>query len=343
MGRKPRERDARGLLLFELRKRKQDGIYQHEFEVLSGFSKSHISETLSDMESEGRIIREVTSGPANRIWLPRYYPRYTEGSIRIGLLRSTEYFRAVLAINSYCRRKHIRADFYMYDGVSALLDDQCHGTIEISMAPVVAQLMFAFTRNNIFLCDFIASSGSALLANEKSVGNLLATTEPSSMLLLAREAPHGITEVVSYRYEDPCLAMKGFRKGKFRRLAIWEPYVTELKRTGDFAQILSYGELLGSLPCCSVAVSESFSSEGSTCVREIVEEIGRWRDRELSDFDFSTARKLIRTRCVSPESFDESIGHYDFKVKFDRETLVAYLEKAKLPFTYEAIKERLLI
>ncbi len=342
MIRNEQQGDARKLLLKELGKRKHDGIYQREFEVISGFSKSHISETLTTMEKEGRVIRNGFAGPGNRIWLPRYFPRYRDGFMRIGMLRSSEYSRATLAIERYCKEKDIEANFYVYDSVSSLLVDQSYGVLEITMAPVVAQLMYAFTRRNILICDFIASQGSALLSNLNVKTNVLATTEPSSMMLLAREAFQRDPEAIISRYEDPCVAVKNFLDGKFGKLAIWEPYVTELTRNSNFVQSLTYRELLGSIPCCSMAFSEQFLDGGRQYAMEILEENRQWRHTELSEADFKRARKLIKTKCVSTQSFDESVSHYDFDLKFDRETIMNYLEKSKLPFSFDTIKDRLI-
>ena len=83
--------DLRTVTLADLLKSKEEGILQSEIESKFGFSRAHVSETLSLLMNEGKVLARKEGRLLKRVWLAEYYPYPIDGVVRISMLASSEY------------------------------------------------------------------------------------------------------------------------------------------------------------------------------------------------------------------------------------------------------------
>ena len=330
--------DFREIVFDTLSQRKGSGITQRELELLYGYSKSYISDVLGQLEVKGLIVRREEWGNIKRVWASEYFPHFRSGIIRVGALKSTEYVPFLSFLRNFCLEKGYSLKIIPYNDLHSLMNDHCSGLLEISCAPLLAQIMFSMVSGNIAIGGAIASGGSCIIENMVCETGSFATTESSSMILITRRflSEHPGASVVPFT--DPFKATEDFLNGIHRYISMWEPFASLiLKRSASTAKVTSFVELLDGLPCCSFAFSWEFLSHEETIISSIRSGYEKYDKDTLSgDEIFSVSQDLSLTG-IDRDTLIDSLKNYNFSCSLDTGILRDYLEKAQLPFTESAV------
>ncbi|KAA8923445.1 MarR family transcriptional regulator [Thermoplasma sp.] len=323
----------RDLIIRELKKRQSVGMDQYEIEELMGFSKSTASETLSKLESEGLIVRQETAGRSKRVWLREYFPYRDPGMIRIGCLRSTEYAKFLSVAMDYGEKKGLKISVRFYDEATEILQDLASGTLEFGLAPIFTETLFALSSHEIVIVAPVASGGSGIFENQSAANDLVATSESTSMMLLAREFQKKRRDVKITVFSDPIRARKNFQNGDFRYIAIWEPYASLI----GGKMVYDFSELMDSFPCCGIAVSSNRSAD-----KDMNNLLRAYADQNV-EIRSDVIDMLSRATRCGKRAVRNSISSYNFQLKYDMQTVVKYMDFIGYPVADDAIKKVFLL
>ncbi len=303
-------------IIRELGRRRDRGIAQNEIESLFGFSRSHVSETITKLEKEGKILRRNDENGMKRIWLDDFFPYYRENVIRIGFLKSSEYIPFLSTVSSISESMNIRLLLIDYNDSIKMMDDLNRGIIEIAMAPLFTQIVYAVSNSDIKIIGAVASGGSCILENEKADADICASTESSSMMLIMREflKKNGEHEVRNFRYPKKALNM--LKESKIRYLAIWEPYVSAAG--GKIA--MKYDEAMDGFPCCAISVKRQNSERG--IIKMIMKDYMKYSARKT---DKRIELYFSRITGVRTDTVRKSLENYNFRPIFNSQVVKKYL------------------
>lgn len=321
----------------ELKKRKGNGIAQNEIELLYGYSRSYISETLNKMESDSEIIRKTEGKLIKRVWLREYYPGVVERYLRIGFLKSTEYIPLLKATSIVAEVNGIELNLKLYDDAVEMMKDLEQKTLDLALSPIFTQILFSLTSKGVFIVGTVATGGSAILENEKSTNDLCASSESSSMILLMRQHfGNGKYEIKTIK--NPVKASSEFLSNKYRYMAIWEPYVTSLERNKSIREVANYDEVLGELPCCGISTNEALFRKVSPLLTSIMSKYRELAKKNALPGDLEELIvKLARAYKTSKSDIEESLSKYDFLPKYSLEMVEEYLEYLGLTISHDTI------
>ncbi len=303
-------------IIHELKRRRDRGIAQNEIESLFGFSRSHVSETISKLEKEGKILRRNDENGMNRIWLDNFFPYYRENIIRIGFLKSSEYIPFLSVASNISESVNIKLLLIDYNDSIKMMDDLNRGIIEIALAPLFTQIVYAVSNNDIKIIGAVASGGSCILENEKADADICASTESSSMMLIMREflKKNGEHRVKNFRYPKKALDM--LKESRIKYLAIWEPYMSAAGET----VAMKYDEAMNGFPCCAVSAKKQNSER--SIVKMIMKGYMKYNAR---DTDTHIELYFSKITGIRIEIVRKSLESYNFRPIFNSEIVKKYL------------------
>lgn len=290
-----------------------DGIFQSELEKKLGCSKSRVSEVVKRLLDEGRVVRKHASGRNYVIWDCKFFPGYIKGTIRIGMLPSTEYLVHIAAIRDYSENVGSRIVPLLYENSSNLLDDLSIGKIEIGFAPLTSFLLHSGVSHFKIISE-VASGGSSICLNEVATNNLILTSEYSSMAVMTAIFIKSKPEVESRMMYSLKQAVEDFCNAKFRYISIWEPYLTELKTKGFNKYALTYEDSMDDSTCCALGVSNKYieNDGGFQDLINIIRKKGKSFLKSKGRIDQEA--KLFSNMLSLPEDLIlKSISSYRFK------------------------------
>ncbi|AAT43368.1 hypothetical protein [Picrophilus oshimae] len=312
--------DLKSIILRALRSRKYTGMAQYEIEILYNFSRSHISEVLSSMESENIIIRTGDGRLIKRVWLRDYYPGHIDKFIRIGILRSSEYIPLISGIYSMFNDYNIK--IIPFDDTVSLMDALKYEALEFAMAPSLSQIMYAMTSDNIKIIGAVASGGSSIIKNSNDDKRLLSSAL-SSMMIMSREFARGKNLEIEF-FKNPLRAVKEFKNSGY--ISIWEPYSTFLINNG-YKKVSSYEDYLDSMPCCMVASNPDFIARNPGVLRI-----------KNGDYNNDILKMFYKITGIGIKNIKESLKNYDFKTDISMETVYGIIEKTGILMDKNKIK-----
>ncbi|MEM0154991.1 MAG: hypothetical protein QW597_00070 [Thermoplasmataceae archaeon] len=317
------------ILTAELNKRREDGILQSEIESLFGFSRAHVSETLSDMEASEKIISRREGKLIRKIWSAEFFPFPIQDKIRIGLLRSSEYIHYTAAALNVCESHKLEPILRFFNSSSDVLDSLIAGSIEIALAPLYTQIMYSVVTRKTKIATSIASGGSSIFRNGNTESQKLGTSDTSTMILLSMAFRGKLDENLEI-YTDPDVALDNIRRGVYGYITIWEPYCTILRNQKRFEEIATYENVLGDMPCCVSSIRNSTDES----IKKIISEIDKLYDsggEAMSEY-VQKAIKLFSLKLVlSGETLVESMKSYHKCKRIDRNQIVSYMDLLRIP------------
>lgn len=330
----------RSKLIEELEERKSSGIRQNELDSILGYSRSHISETVSALEEDGLIIRKKEGKSANRIWLSEHFPSHIEGVLRVGILRSSEYVPFLSFLHEGFSER-FKIVVCVHDDASELISSLHTGTLDIAMAPTFTHILYSMTARKEMIVSTVSYGGSSLLRNTSSDSGILATSESSTMALMSREIVKEGKATVHF-FTDPGTAAKEFLAGKFSFIAIWEPYLSFLKSEANVEEITNETGNNFLSPCCSVGVNREFADSD----KEFALSLGIGYRKFLSRADpekmeFGTAI-ISDATGFSKQEILQSLKSYKFKSGIDADTLSTYMINVGLPMSASKLREMII-
>lgn len=294
-------------ILEVLEERRFEGILQSELVKILNASKSRVSEVLKDLEDRGVVVRRREAGKNLRIWLSRY----SKDSVKVGILRASEYARLISSGDF---------SFIVYGNAIDLTRDLALGRIEFGASPLITQVMFGIMMKNIRVLGVVAENGSGVVFGDERNG-IYATTEMSAMEMNLRATREKLG-VNSFRYCDgpDCLLDS---LAEVEGIAIWEPYFTTTDR-----EKIPFSEIVGDFPCCTLAVNRNFMEENESVASHIL------RGMKNSHIDIEKVAKVL--------GFDEgvirdSVKSYRFAPDYSMEEIERYLKKGGIEISRESL------
>ncbi|OWP56158.1 MAG: hypothetical protein B2I17_07440 [Thermoplasmatales archaeon B_DKE] len=331
--------ELRTAILSDLVKHKEMGILQSEIESHFGFSRAHVSETLSILVSEGKVIERMEGRLLKRVWLTEFYPYPISGTIRIAMLASSEYVPFLASALSVCTKNKITLRFRILKSSYDVMDSLISGSTEIALAPFYSQIVYSIVTRKIKILSSIASGGSSVFTNEESLQGNIGTSDTSTMILLSRTFMKTLEKNVEV-YDDPHSAIASFENGKFKFITTWEPFCTVLRKKGKYMEPLKYEEALGDIPCCASSYRLNASAAERKLFGEIVNEYGKLIEGGMASTKLGEAIEIMSKEMgIQQEIISESLKSYRFLEGVDRELLMRYMDVLKIPVSMSSIED----
>lgn len=290
--------DAEIKILSLLRQRGGEGILQSEIPDLLNLSKSTVSETLSKLEEEKRVLRKRVTSKSYRVWCTEFAPEPIPGMMRIGILRASEYPVVVGA------GEKIDAFIRVYESSLELTRALVSGHVDVAASPLVTQIFFGILMKNIEIFRIVAMNGSGVVFGN-SESEYFGCSEFSTMEINLREY---------MRIRDFRGGIRYFRSPEdmvanlveLRGIAIWEPYVTILSDR----EVEMFSDVLGDYVCCTLAANKDFLRVNQDLFEEFLDSFdsGRKNVRKLAqliEMDYRTVKKSISSYILDVEQRKE--------------------------------------
>ena len=273
---------------------KYDGILQSEIVRKLNASKSRVSEVLKAFEDMGVIVRRIEAGKSYRVWLSRYYPHGER--LRVGILKSTEYSVVISSLD---------ADFIVYDNAIDLTRDLIMNRVDAAVSPLVTQVLFGIMMKNIKILNVVAENGSGIVFGGERNG-VFGSTEMSAMEINLKAVRDRIRIRRIVYYDSPERMVGDL--GRLEGIAIWEPYITMAE-----GEKVYFNEIIGDVPCCTIAVHENAVKEKGEAIDKLREVRGRIDCRKVSSvlgFDEKLVKNSVKSYRFNPDySLDEILRH----------------------------------
>lgn len=290
------------------------GIGQKELEKALGISKSYCSEVLSSLNEEKLIKKTDKKGSASTIYLYENYPGRLEGTLRTGLLKSSEYIPTMAFLMEYASSENSKMLFRFYNSTMELIDDLRRGALEFALAPTNALILSALLTTDLKICSGVSSGGSGIIISGNWDKDAILSTEVSSMISMSLHAPEeGLPEEIE-TFSDPEKGISKFVEEKYRAIAIWEPYLSIFREKFKPERIVDYESIMDRFPCCSLATTRSFWMRYGEDFGESIAEFMKGNTTGFENIEL--IRKSINIISeklnVKPEIVERSMGSYDF-------------------------------
>ena len=331
--------DLRTVTLADLLKSKEEGILQSEIESKFGFSRAHVSETLSLLMNEGKVLARKEGRLLKRVWLAEYYPYPIDGVVRISMLASSEYVPFLSSAIAICRSRDMTVRVRILKSSTDVMDSLLSGSSDIALAPFYSQIIYSIVTRKIKLLSSIASGGSSIFSRGSGESGVLGTSDTSTMIILSRYFRESLGNDVDI-YEDPNEAINAFESGKFTYLTIWEPYCSILRHRGTYREILKYSQVLGENPCCVSSCRADSSHQAKMLYREIADDYAKLILQGINHSRVREATDMLASETgVGPEVILESLKNYSFDAKLDESTVLKYMDILKIPVSTRSIQD----
>lgn len=298
-----------------IRKSGRFGVQQKDVEVATGISKSYCSEIISQLEELGTVRKVPGHGHTFKLYATEFFPGRMEGILRVGLLKSSEYIPFIAVFLDVCNSRGLRPVLRFYNGTFDLLNDLRYHSIDFCLAPTSSLVQSAVLGGDIKILSGLASGGSGVVEKIDSENREILSTEASSMVSMALWS--GATDDLEgiQAYENPNEGMRRFKEGSCGKIAIWEPYFSQLLSDVSNRCLVNYEEVLDGFPCCSVATSLSFYTQDRELSNTITSQYTSINlDSLKTSLSFSKALgSLARVTKHTKKFIEKSLDSYDFK------------------------------
>lgn len=280
------------------------GAWQFELERSLNFSKSHISDTLRKLEAQGKIVRRREGGKVIRVWLTKYYPYPLKNVLRIWMLRAYEYLPLLYSIFSVFGKAGYTIHIYPGNHGQEVARALTSGYADIAFLPAVTSIIISYSSNSTVILTGVASGCSGILENEFSASETAATTNASSMYALTSLRFNKTARKIRI-FNKISTAMNEFIAGKFKYIALWEPYFTKCLKNKGVAIDSTYDQLLDSIPCCTVSTNTFFLSGSSSLISTVISEYSSFNQDTLKSISQSPLLRKICSMVFDEELIDD--------------------------------------
>ncbi|MEM2413667.1 MAG: MarR family transcriptional regulator, partial [Sulfolobales archaeon] len=257
--------EIRDRLLKILESYGRDGVSQGELVEESGYSKSWVSEVLKELESRGLIARVPGPGKTKRVVLSKYLDPSVGKTIRIGLVRASEYLY-LPNFFSHLRSFGYEVELVLYGNVSEATAALARAEVHLSISPIYTQAVYRALGAPIKTFHGGALGGASLIY--RHLGGKVLSSRASTMeiaaIALHKATGYEIPEL--HYYKTPEEGVRAFIQGGADAIAIWEPYASELEGRGY--RRVRLAEYIGDYYCCTLSKHENLSNEVSKHVKE---------------------------------------------------------------------------
>ena len=327
--------------LLDILKEQSGEAFQSELVRISGFSRSRVSEVLSEMQRNGLLSKfPVGIGKNFSVVLDANlkernnhakWRRKKKKIIRLGFTRAAEY-PFVIPFRRLLRNKlDLVLELRIYPNGIDVTRDLSLLRLDLCISPVLTQFMFRSLGSPIKIIAPAGSGGSSLLVSKKGHAKReaefkIASSKLSTMELLMRSSVNEdvLPRMGSVVYSSsPEEIMKGATSRSVDAACIWEPYASILLagKKGDFTRAIRYSDL-GEHLCCALAAGNHLEGTFLEKVRRIflesLEQYDASRDSfiapyaTLTDFDRKTLG-LVSSEYSYPVELDSNMISHQFE------------------------------
>jgi predicted transcriptional regulator len=313
-------------ILYLLQSSGEKGVLQSEIPEILDLSKSTVSEILHALESEGKIIREKVSTKSFRVWMTENYPNPIPGVLRIGILKSTEYFYVILSALK------CGALIRLFDDPVDLTRAVSQGKVDIAASPILTQTMMGILMKTFRIVRIVAKNGSGLALRGEN--GIYGTTEISTMDRNLRKYLSKIGKKrfrITY-FNSPESIVDNLKKGLIDGVAIWEPYLTILRRQGY--RVEYFRDILGDHFCCSICVNNESLRINGEFIQEFFEEYDTYCKQNSDEY-----RKVAEVLDFDEDVVRESLKSYSFCLTPGMDEIIDYIKDSGLEVSRESISK----
>jgi len=324
---------SRERIVVTLEKCGAEGIYQSELSSLLNLSPSTISELLNDLEAAKIVTRREIGRRLKKVWLRRMAPFPLENTVRVGILKASEYPHVLLALSDL-QKEGIEVHVEVFRNAPEATSAAVSGRIDLVFSPLITQMVFSLTTGRIFIWASCGFNGGGIVLGGDEIRRIgsseLSTMERALSTLSEFEGAE-----IRY-YETPEEMIEALERGEVDAIAIWEPYISMMRERGFRA--IYFSERLGDYLCCTAAVSSGFLEEN----KEIFRKYARaYRDAaERIDERFSEASLLLASQLNLPKRVvEEGMRNFKYGWKIEREEIERALRGIGLSVNESRMRE----
>ncbi len=325
---------AKDDILKLLKERKSEGVLQSELYELK-YSKSTIVDALEKLLDGNVVIRKKVGKKQYRIWLIEHAPFPIRRTIRIGLLKAVEYPHVLLAAEEIKKRYNVIVKIFKnaLEATRALALCQ----LDIACSPLITQVMHALVSKSIKIYAGCGFNGSGIVF-KKEKPKCYACSELSTMEMnlkyYLKEKNIDITKADIRYFKDPERMMERFFNCEVEAIAIWEPYLTKLKKF----KIVEFKDVLGRFPCCTLAANNRFVEVNKDIFKEFLYMYKKCSS-EIYERKEEAIQLMRKYFGFDEEILRESFGKFEYSYKISLDDILKNLERFGISLTKTVINE----
>ncbi len=296
-----------------LAKRDEEGVPQTELVDQLSFSRSTISESLTRLEDERKIVRRNMNDKSKRVWRIQDAPFPLDNLIRVGLLRTVEYPHALLTIDDIYPNTRIN----IFNSAMEATRSLSKGQVDIAFSPLTTQAMFSSLMKSIRIVAGAGYEGSGIIYREGSdLQNIeygcseLSTMETYLKKFLESKSIDPIDVEISY-FKNPERMVEAYINEEVDGLSIWEPYFSNLK-SDSRSEFIEFSEIFGRYPCCTVGINTEFQKKNEELFKKFINKYFENTEKLKNHYND------LRSRAI-----DLTVD----KMGFNRETVLTTFDK----------------
>ncbi|MCS7098851.1 MAG: MarR family transcriptional regulator [Sulfolobales archaeon] len=281
----------------------KDGLSQGELVEESGYSKSWVSEVLRELEKRGLVARVPGPGKTKRVVLSKYLDPSIGRTIRIGLVRASEYIYLPNFIK-HLKTYGYEVELVLFGNVSDATSALARADVHLSITPLYTQAAYRALGASIRTYRGGALGGASLIY--RNLGGRTLSSRASTMEIAAiaiHKALHYEMPEIAY-YDKPERGVEAFIRGGADAIAIWEPYASELENLGfRRARLVEY---VGRYYCCTLARHENLSYE-------VTQRVGEAWERALKEVRSGVVlQNPLQALGIENSAVDGALKEYEY-------------------------------
>ncbi len=289
-------------LLFE------EEITQKELTSRLRASRSRMSEVLKSLERQKLITRKRVSERTVLVSINH------ETTLRIGILRSSEYFHVVSTLRKL--EKSIPYRIRVYENSLEALKELMTGSEDMVASPLISGYFFNLIDRSIRPVAGVASGGSGLIKRKEH--GTIGTTPLSKMDKESRE--FGGFEQVYYKSVGEII--RAYKKREIDAAQIWEPFLSINEGMPGASKGL----------CCCLFVRGKTGGSIASFVEEYLRDV---RDGPSPETRREIGGALSKLIGVKAKDVLDSIGSYRFTTTVSKSDLENQIASFGLPLVRE--------
>lgn len=304
----------------------EEGVFQSEISSILNFSKSTVSEILTELEVKGIVVRRKVSSRSYRVWKTEHLPFPYPGVIKLGILKSSEY---VYLVKVAIEKKVV---IKLFDDPIDLTRALSQGRVDMAASPLLTQLIMGILMKNFKIVRVVAKNGSGVGFSSSNNG-VFGTTEMSTMdRNLRKFLSIGGREFRIQYFNSPESMIESLKKGEIEGLAIWEPYLTVLRENGF--EVRYFNELLGDYICCSLAINLESLKVNREKIEDFLDSYDKVCNTNIGDNELSF---LAESLGFDKTQLSKSLENYRFCPETSIDEIKVYIRESGINLSDESL------
>lgn len=299
-------------------------VYQSELVRATGFSKSRVSEVLSELEKKNLIVR-TNVGRNSKIVLKTNIARRGK-IIRLGFVRAAEY-PFLVPLRNILRERSYQLEFVVRENGIDVMMDLLFARVDAAIAPALTQFVFYSIGTPLKIIGPAGSGGSSLLTKKDLPSDArIISTKLSTMELFLRSCLnlcllHSRETVYARSPEE---IVNSMLKRRVDAAFVWEPYATYLESLG-YSRIARYTDI-GDHICCILSARSDLPRRKLDMLKERLVESIELFVREPERY----AEPYSLIAGYPPKYIINSLKEYSHPTDIDPSSIVRQFERAGL-------------